>query len=346
MQCRTCATEIPNGARECPGCGAPVTTTATAFETHTYELESEAIPYVPYNSQLAASKASLTAEAKFVQTSSELQPADPLKLQRMPLQKEFTQSTPLLTRAGVFLLILLTLLIVGSGGGILVYATAIRSAELQANATAVAQGIVMGERQATATVDAQSPQHTYNLITSKSPTLSDPLNGQTISVWSVKSTGTKSCSFSNGAYHLRLAPEDIYLNCPAPGPSYNNFIYQVQLTIINGFDGGISFRSYDETTPSFSFTITTTGYYALSADLDNRLLAFGRSAAIHTGLNQANLIAVMAQGEQVSLFINKQFVTSPADVGDGSGQLGMTADNMASTNIDVAYSNAQVWSLP
>ncbi len=345
MQCRTCGTGIPNGATQCPMCGAHVTTTFTALDTNAYEIESEAIPFIPYSPQIAAFKASPTAGTKVTQTSPAIQPVDPLQSQQMPLQKEFVQSTPLLTRVGMFLLILLALLIVGSGSGMLVYATAIHPAELQANATAVAQGIVIGEMRATATVNAQSPQHMYNLITSHSPTLSDPLNGQTSSVWSVKSIGTKSCSFSNGAYHLRLAPKDIYINCPTPGVHYHNFIYQVQLAIINGFDGGISFRSYNETTPSFSFTITTTGLYALSADLDNRLLASGRSPAIHIGLNQTNQIAVMAQEEKIFLFINKQFVTSVSDFSE-SGEIGMIADNVSVTNVDVAFTNAQVWYLP
>ncbi len=346
MHCRTCGTETPNGTTLCPRCVAPVTTKDTAFDTNTYELESEALPYIPYSPQLAASKASSSIDTKVTRTSPELQPADPLKSQQGSMQKKFVQSTPLLTRAGIFLLILLTLLIVGSGSGMLVYATVVHPAELQANATAVAQGIVIGETQATATVNAQSPQNTYNLITSESPTLTDPLNGQTSSIWSIKSTDTKSCSFSNGAYHLRLAPKDLTIICPAAGTRYNNFIYQVQQTIINGFDGGISFRSYDETTPSFSFIITMTGFYALSAEMDNRPLAFGHSSAIHTGLNQTNQIAVMAQGEKVSLFINKQLVTSVSDAGNGSGEIGMYTENLPGSNIDVAFSNAQVWDLP
>ena len=118
------------------------------------------------------------------------------------------------------------------------------------------------------------------------------------------------------------------------------------MTIINGLDAGISFRSTNVTVPSFLFTITTTGLYSLYVSSPSRILAFGRSSAINTGLKQTNLLTVMAQDSVISLFINKQFVKSVNNNENSSGEIGVIADNEPDANIDIAFSNAQVWVLP
>ncbi|HET7639724.1 MAG TPA: hypothetical protein VFK47_13440, partial [Ktedonobacteraceae bacterium] len=110
---------------------------------------------------------------------------------------------------------------------------------------------------------------------------------------------------------------------------------------------GITFRSSNENLPSFVFSITTTGLYSLDTlQSPLQVLAFGRSSAIHLGQNQTNVIAVMARGSTISLFINKQFIKSVSDENYSPGEIGMFTGNAPRSNIDVAYSNAQVWSLP
>ena len=75
-------------------------------------------------------------------------------------------------------------------------------------------------------------------------------------------------------------------------------------------------------------------------------MAFGRSSAIKTGLNQLNLISVMLRGDEIDLFINKQLVTSLHDQTYPAGAIGLFADNTMNISTDTAFSNVQVWNLP
>jgi hypothetical protein len=346
MQCQTCRAVIPNGATRCPECGFSVTNTSTPFETRDYELEREAIPYIPYRPLLTAPNNLPASNTSAAQTAQQPQSSGIMQPQQPPMQERFVQNTPLLTRTGVYLLVLLAVLIVGGSGSILVFGTVLHPVELQANATVVTQSIVSVQIHATVNALVQSPQNVYNRVTRTSPSFNDHLDNQAASKWSPKNIGTANCIFNNGAYHLRLTPRDLYIACPAAGTNYHNFIYQVQMTIINGLDAGISFRSTNVTLPSFLFTITTTGLYSLYVSPPSRILAFGRSSAINTGLKQTNLLTVMAQDSVISLFINKQFVKSVNNNEYSSGEIGVIADNEPDANIDIAFSNAQVWVLP
>ncbi len=349
MQCRTCRTTIPNEATQCSRCGTPVATGITNFDTNSYEYESEAVPYVPYSSLLAAPGVSPKSGTATVSPSHELQNVASSNQPQSVVQDNFGQNSPALTRTALLLIVLLALLITGSASGILVYANVVHPAELQANATAVAQSIVTGQAQATATANAQSPQSVYNRTTQTNPSFSNALDGQSSSPWSARSIGNSGCVFSNGAYHLHVAPTDNYVYCSATGTNYKNFIYQVQITMINDLEAGITFRSFIENLPSFVFSITTTGLYALDAYQSirqGRVLAFGRSSAIHLGQNQTNVIAVMARGSTISLFINKQFIKNISDNNYSPGEIGMFTGNAPRSNIDVAFTNAQVWYLP
>lgn len=347
MQCRTCRTTIPNEATQCSRCGTPVATVITTFDTNSYEYESEAVPYIPYSPLLSASSTSPKSGTATASPSHEQQNTASSNKPQAVVQDKFGQSSPTLTRMALLLIALLALLILGSGSGILVYANVVHPNELQANATAVAQSVVTGQAQATATANAQSPQSVYNRTTQTNPSFSNALDGQSSSPWSARSIGNSGCVFNKGAYHLHVAPTDNYVYCSATGTNYKNFIYQVQITMINGLGAGITFRSSNENLPSFVFSITTTGLYSLDAlQSSQQVLAFGRSSAIHLGQNQTNVIAVMARGSTISLFINKQFIKSVSDENYSPGEIGMFTGNAPRSNIDVAFSNAQVWDLP
>ncbi|HXX77210.1 MAG TPA: hypothetical protein VEI53_01865, partial [Ktedonobacteraceae bacterium] len=72
-------------------------------------------------------------------------------------------------------------------------------------------------------------------------------------------------------------------------------------------------------------------------------LAGGSSAAIVTGLNQTNTLGIVAQGSTLTIYVNKQKVTSVTDSSFTHGQIAVFAD---ATNqpTEVAFSNAKVWS--
>ncbi len=77
---------------------------------------------------------------------------------------------------------------------------------------------------------------------------------------------------------------------------------------------------------------------------NDQVLRSGSATAFKTGLNQANLVAVVAQSNLLSLYVNKQFVASVSDSSYTSGEIGVLAQDVTQPT-EVAYSNAQVWQL-
>ena len=65
--------------------------------------------------------------------------------------------------------------------------------------------------------------------------------------------------------------------------------------------------------------------------------------AIHTGLNQANTLAVVAQGNTFDLYVNDEKVDSVSDSTYSQGEIGVLAANQAGNGTEVVFSNAMVW---
>ncbi|HKF37752.1 MAG TPA: family 16 glycoside hydrolase, partial [Ktedonobacteraceae bacterium] len=199
--------------------------------------------------------------------------------------------------------------------------------------------------------DANSPQSIYNQITSKSPTFEDPLDGRHTSLWDNQGNGDTDCVFTNGALHIHIAAKNLDYSCLAPGNGFSDFVFQVQMTIIKGYDAGIIFRANDlYPSSAYFFTVNYNGLYSLDVLYEGpqhgTILAFGRSPAIKVGLNQANLVSVMAHGKDIDLFINKQFVKRVQDETYAAGGIGLFANNPVRVPSDTAFNNAQVWNLP
>ncbi len=71
-------------------------------------------------------------------------------------------------------------------------------------------------------------------------------------------------------------------------------------------------------------------------------IANGPSSAIKTGLNQTNVLAVVAKGSTIELFVNRQMIASVPDTTYIQGQIGIIAENTGN-DTEVAFSNAKVW---
>ncbi len=70
------------------------------------------------------------------------------------------------------------------------------------------------------------------------------------------------------------------------------------------------------------------------------------NSAINAGLNQSNLVAVVAQGSTLNLYINQQKIDSISDTTYSHGEIAVVADGFPSNHpTEVMYSNARVWKL-
>jgi hypothetical protein len=179
--------------------------------------------------------------------------------------------------------------------------------------------------------------------------LDDPLrdNSQGYS-WQVSNNNPYSCAFTNGAYDIKT--EAGYFNpCVANITNFANFAYEVQMTIIAGDCGAILFRVDKTNTGFYYFRICQDGTFALFLYTNNKgtnLADSTNNSAIRTGLNQPNLIAVVAQSDTLDLYANHQHLYSISDTTYSQGRIGVVADGFPGHHsTEVQYSNAKLWKL-
>jgi len=183
------------------------------------------------------------------------------------------------------------------------------------------------------------PPDRWNLV------LNEPMNKNDGS-WSDgtnRSTGD-SCTFTCSTYEVDSVLKNRLVYCAIQGPDYSSIAVEVQLTIIKGDGGGIVFRV--DGSNYYNFQIRQEGDYGLYLHKNHHpiILGTGSSGAIHTGLNQANVIAVIARGNVFDLYINHHFIATIIDPDHtyAHGQFGLTAvayDN----STQVHYTNIKVW---
>ena len=183
------------------------------------------------------------------------------------------------------------------------------------------------------------------------PALDDPLqfNGPN-SAWDEKEG---RCEFAYGQFQVSEPHQDNFYACYAHATNYRNFIYQVQMTIIEGDCGAIIFRHNEETAQQYFFQICQDGSYilirydALSSNgptgqlghkLDSQLV----NPAIHKGLNQTNLVAVVADGSNIDLWVNGSHVSSVVDTAYMGGGIGLAANDLLYPT-KVVFRNVKVW---
>jgi hypothetical protein len=371
MQCSSCGATLQPGMTNCPSCGAPVSTDTSDSP---YEEHAGAVPYIPYTplkereaapaapgAQEAPSNLGLLAGAQPQQAappagSSPLaQVAQPFAAQQWtPVQQAVIQQPQprqRLSRWAITLSVILALLIIVGAGGLIYYVTGPYPAEQHAQATAVVQNILATQQQAnaqaTANIAALTPQKLYTQVTSGKPAISDPLDSINHSLFVSLSNPNSSCGFTGSAYHASASAGFIG-PCLAPAVSVSNFAFQAQMTIIKGNAGGLIFRLNFAASSlnTYLFLIDHLGGYRLVALQNNnnaRQLAIGVSPAVNVGLNQSNLLTVIARGSNFYLYVNKQYITSAGDNTFNSGVVGVFASGANAT--DVVFSNAQVWKL-
>jgi len=265
------------------------------------------------------------------------------------------QRLPAFLGVGPALLIALALLIVGGSIG-LAYLSFIgqRTANTQANTQATVQRV-----QATATLQAKATATAIVSVVAANPNpyppgrgilaLYDPLRDNSNgNGWD----GTApNCIFTGGTYHV-IAPDANYVDyCLADATNLSHFAYEVQMQVVKGDGGGIVFRvtSTNPKNEYYEFVIFQDGsydFYLVTGDSasDSKTLTSGSNPAINHGLNQTNLIAVVAKGDTFMLYVNHQPIDKVTDSTYTGGRIGVVA--YPNTNpTEVAFSNLKVWKL-
>jgi hypothetical protein len=165
--------------------------------------------------------------------------------------------------------------------------------------------------------------------------------------WGRGSDSYGTCEFAGGAYQVSSISQGNSHWCTTSTTNFSNFTYEVTLTLIQGDCGGIIFRGNDTNDTGYSFWVCQDGTYALDLYTSNTqftILTSGSSSVINTGLGQSNVIAVVANGNILDLYVNKQRIDSIGDSTYNHGQIGVDAFSSSNTT-EVMFSNARVWTL-
>jgi eukaryotic-like serine/threonine-protein kinase len=271
-----------------------------------------------------------------------------------PSIRQDTQQRRGLSLGRTLLLIILALLIIGGSVGIFFYITETNQiATSHVNATAqtmatAAQAKAIATAQAKATATASVIAANPNPYSPRSGTLVlyDPLRDDSSgNDWD---KGSKICTFIAGAYHVSATNTSHLVYCFAEATNFSNFAYEVQMKISRGDVGGMIFRADSVNNAYYVFYVAQNGYYSLFAcGKTCKLLVSKFSPAISQGLNKINLLAVVAMGTTITLYVNHQQLAVVTDNTYNLGQIGLVASPYANTNDPtvVVYSNARVWSL-
>ena len=270
----------------------------------------------------------------------------------------------LLISVGV-ILFLVVLLSVSVIGGVAVYNTHMSQVNADAKATATtrmaatakvtannATATAQAEATATATVIAANP-YGGTLV------LNDPLRDNSLGHWYQRSDSVSSCKFTGGAYHVSFSPgprtsaSTGFICWALDSADFRNFAFEVQMTIIKGDLGGILFRAPHDTAGGYEFIVGQNGIYQLQRwkSLTPQILVGPTfSLVIHRGLGQTNLIAVVAVGSTIRLYVNRQQIDSVTDSTYSHGFIALAAETYISLTdfhpTEVIYSNAKLWVLP
>ena len=275
----------------------------------------------------------------------------------------------------IFLVFLVALLLVSSTG--FFYYLGVRHPTKNTSATATAQANMFNTEtaivhsgatatdiaHATETVNSQKGATATAIARGANPyppysgslTLKDPMvnnnQGHDWQVFRGDTTGN-SCKFAHGGYDMVQAPQNGGA-CFAATTDFRNFTYQIEMTFVKAgqsFDaGGIAIRSSGNT--YYYFEVFESGRYTFVACVGNdcsHILVNGLSQPIplfHSGLNQANTIAIVAHGFSFNLFVNGVHVGGPVSDTQNISEHGMIgvfgAANDATT--EVVYKDARVW---
>ena len=292
-----------------------------------------------------------------------------------PLQQPPPRKSTL-SRGMIIGIVAAAALIMLSGVGLIYYSSVYRPAQLHMQATSTAQALGTQDAQATALANAHATgtavayanatstaqavatantvatatalQDIYTSATKGTPVLNDSLAFNTGSGWDEnQAQGGGGCGFNNGAYHASLTPKGYYFTCIAHNTNFSNFTFQVQMQIVQGDAGGLVFRANSSTYKYYILSIGRDGTYFVSESKDfshSTEIGYGQSPAFKQNLGQTNLLTLVARGNNMYFFVNKQYAGSINDGAYKSGQIGLMVDNRSGST-DIAFKNAQVWKL-
>ncbi len=267
----------------------------------------------------------------------------------LPNYSPFTPPPPARkSRTGLILVISL-LLVALIGGGVLLFLLPKiitntppqgqgTPTSIQASATALTQ------QNATATATTADPY----VLNSGRLVINDPMRDNSLGYrWDASSISNGGCTFRDGSYHIHAPQKGWLCSTQDTTLTFTNLVFEADLTWVQGNEEAITARLNQNTHTYYAFFLYNTGNYSIDAVVNNKVSkTIGDSnAAIKTGKNQTNRLALVIQGSSISLYVNHQLLRTLSDSTIGqSGQIGLIAYSTSGA-CEVVASNIRVWQL-
>src|SRR6266849_6372166 len=168
-----------------------------------------------------------------------------------------------------------------------------------------------------------------------------------------------NCQFQGGALYVSVDGDNNYPvrfhPCGPDNTDFSNFAYQIKMTFIEGDCGGVIFRGQGE--KIYYYYICQDGEYGIvryTRDPDTGMPDLNlnpplrtratRSSFIIAGSSQANIIAVLARGSKIDLYVYQHLIASVEDNNYRDGTIGVLAKALDLYRpTEVAFSDARVW---
>lgn len=251
----------------------------------------------------------------------------------------------------VLISVIALLVVIGGVLGLVLYnnhQTGINNANGTATANA---GTAQAYSQATAHVQATAAYVKSHYPFSSNLVLNDTLSDNSNASKYGWDSGN-NCVFTNNTYQVTENKSGYFAYCTASSVSFTNFTYEVQMSIQKGGDnaeGGVVFRANMNSSLFYVLYLSTTGYYDLDIQTNSnatntRTLKTGTVAGFASGFYQVHTIGVVANGSQISLYVDHNQVTQVDDTTYSGGQIGVISAYGSSATV-VVYNNARVWQL-
>ncbi len=158
-----------------------------------------------------------------------------------------------------------------------------------------------------------------------------------------------NCEFTGGAYHISDSIDSPYAYSCGTATDLSNFAFEAQMTILKGDAGGVYFRLNPTNDKNYEFLVSQYGRYGLWRDDSSlsfqTLVDWTPNSVINRGLGQTNLIAVVANGNTITAYVNNVKVASVTDSTYSHGRIWFVANPLAKSghSTEIAFSNAKLW---
>ncbi|HLL80295.1 MAG TPA: hypothetical protein VKT25_12385 [Ktedonobacteraceae bacterium] len=159
---------------------------------------------------------------------------------------------------------------------------------------------------------------------------------------------TEGCHFCEEAYRVSIGsqPTPWMIYCLAYETNFSNFVYSVEATLLQEPEIGLVFRQTAQF-GHYYFYVRRNSTYGLQCVTrrERSTLIEGFNPYIRCELSQSNLLAVVADGPDIDLYINHQHAAHVTDATLAAGRISLSAATDAHSPCEASFRNVMLWTL-